>query len=104
MIVIIAVFYTTSLHLLALAGALAAFAAWAVLQELRVRTPVVYVPLAVAAWWFVHESGIHATIAGVVLGLLTRVRPRQGERPARPSGWSTCCRPSRRRSPSRSSR
>jgi NhaA family Na+:H+ antiporter len=28
-----------------------------------------------AAWWFTHESGIHATIAGVALGLLTRVRP-----------------------------
>ena len=36
-------------------------------------------PLAVAAWWFLHDSGIHATIAGVVLGLLTRVRPDPGE-------------------------
>jgi NhaA family Na+:H+ antiporter len=27
------------------------------------------------SWWFLHESGIHATIAGVVLGLLTRVLP-----------------------------
>ena len=42
-------------------------------------TPFIYVPLAVAAWWLVHESGIHATIAGVVLGLLTRVRRDPGE-------------------------
>jgi NhaA family Na+:H+ antiporter len=78
-IAIIAVFFTSSLHVLALVGALAAFAAWAVLQRFRVRTPFVYLPLAVAAWWLVHESGIHATIAGVVLGLLTRVRPDEGE-------------------------
>ena len=74
-IVIIAVFYTSTLHLLPLALAGGAFVLWALLQHLRVRTPLVYVPLAVAAWWCVHESGIHATIAGVALGLLTRVRP-----------------------------
>jgi NhaA family Na+:H+ antiporter len=78
-IVIIAVFYTSTLNVPALALALAAFATWAVLQRLRVRSPFVYVPLAVAAWWCVHESGIHATIAGVVLGLLTRVLPDAGE-------------------------
>jgi NhaA family Na+:H+ antiporter len=78
-IVIIAVFYTSTLNVPALLLAFVAFAAWAVLQGLRVRTPFVYVPLAVAAWWCVHESGIHATIAGVVLGLLTRVRPDANE-------------------------
>ena len=78
-IMIIAIFFTSTLHLLALVGALVAFAAWAVLQRLRVRTPFIYVPLAIAAWWLVHESGIHATIAGVVLGLLTRVRRDPGE-------------------------
>ena len=46
-------------------------------------------PLALVAWWFLHESGIHATIAGVVLGLLTRVRPDETETPARPSSSST---------------
>lgn len=74
-IVIIAVFYTSSLHLLPLLVALAVFVAWAVLMRLRVSSPYVLVPLALIAWWMVHESGIHATIAGVVLGLLTRVRP-----------------------------
>ena len=42
----------------------------------------VYVPLAVLAWWAVHECGVHATIAGVALGLLTRVRRDPGEEPA----------------------
>ena len=78
-IVVIAVFYTSSLHLVPLAVAAAAFVAWAVLQRLRVGSPLPYVPLALLAWWCVHVSGIHATIAGVVLGLLTRVRPDEGE-------------------------
>ncbi len=74
-VAIIAVFYTSTLHLPALALAAVACAAWAVLQHFRVRTPLVYLPLAVTAWWLVHESGVHATIAGMVLALLTRVRP-----------------------------
>ena len=78
-IVIIAVFYSTSVELMALGAAAVVFVAWAVLQRLRVRTPLAYVPLAVIAWWAVHESGIHATIAGVVLGLLMRVRPDESE-------------------------
>jgi NhaA family Na+:H+ antiporter len=78
-IVIIAVVYTESLALLPLLLAIACFVAWAVLQRLRIRTPLIYLPLAVVAWWSVHESGVHATIAGVVLGLLTRVRRDEGE-------------------------
>jgi NhaA family Na+:H+ antiporter len=38
-----------------------------------------YIPLALAVWWFTYESGVHATIAGVALGLLTRVRNDPGE-------------------------
>ena len=73
-IVIIAVFFTDSLDFLWLAVALAAMVAWMLLQRARVSTPLIYVPLAVLAWWAVHECGVHATIAGVALGLLTRVR------------------------------
>ena len=78
-IMIIAVFYTETLHLSALLVAAVACAAWAMAARARVRTPLVYLPLALVAWWFTHESGVHATIAGVVLGLLTRVRPDPGE-------------------------
>jgi NhaA family Na+:H+ antiporter len=73
-IVIIATFFTDELHLVSLALAGAALVAYAAAQRLRVTSWLVYVPLAGAAWWFMHESGIHATIAGVALGLLTRVR------------------------------
>ncbi len=74
-IAIIAVFYTSGLDVgpLVVAGTL--LATYALLQHLRVTSVVLYLPLAVATWWSVHESGIHATIAGVALGLLTRVRP-----------------------------
>jgi NhaA family Na+:H+ antiporter len=78
-IIVIALFFTESLHLVPLGLALALLAGYAVLQHRRVRTPLVYVPLAIAIWWFTHESGVHATIAGVALGLLTRVRPDPGE-------------------------
>ena len=78
-IAIIAAFYTESLSWGALALAALCCACWALLQRLRVSGWVLHLPLAVAAWWFTHESGIHATIAGVVLGLLTRVRPDDGE-------------------------
>jgi NhaA family Na+:H+ antiporter len=78
-IVIIAVFYTETLHLLPLLGAVGALGLFALAQHRRVRTPLVYVPLAVAAWWMMHESGVHATIAGVALGLLVRVRRDPGE-------------------------
>jgi NhaA family Na+:H+ antiporter len=79
-IVIIAMFYTSSLHLPSLLAALALLGVYLVLQRLRVQTFLVYVPLGVATWWFAHESGVHATVAGVALGLLTRVLPDPTER------------------------
>ena len=78
-IVIIAVFYTSTLHLLPLLAAVGLLGCYVLLQRLRVQTFLAYVPLAVGCWWAVYQSGIHATIAGVALGLLTRVRPDQTE-------------------------
>jgi NhaA family Na+:H+ antiporter len=52
---------------------------WGLLQWRRVATPLAYLPLAVLTWWAVYECGVHATIAGVTLGLLTRVRPDPGK-------------------------
>jgi NhaA family Na+:H+ antiporter len=79
-ILVIAVFFSHGLNLLALAAALALIAVFYLLQRLRVRTPLAYLPIALGAWWFMHESGIHATIAGVALGLVTRVLPDPGEK------------------------
>jgi NhaA family Na+:H+ antiporter len=47
-----------------------------------VPTPWVYVPLALITWVAVHSAGIHATVAGVALGLMTRVHPDGGEEEA----------------------
>lgn len=74
-ILIIAVFYTAELHLVSLLVAVGLLGLYFLLQRLRVSTALVYLPLGVAIWWFTHESGVHATIAGVAMGLLTRVLP-----------------------------
>jgi Na+:H+ antiporter, NhaA family len=74
-ITIIAIFYTSSISVGPLVGAVVGLVLYAYLQRRRVQSWVVYVPLALGVWTLVHASGIHATIAGVALGLLTRVRP-----------------------------
>ncbi|MCW2956800.1 MAG: nhaA [Thermoleophilia bacterium] len=78
-IILIAVLFSTGLDWWALAAAGGFAAAWSLLQRLRVRGWWWYVPVALAAWGFLHASGVHATIAGVALGLLTRVRRDAGE-------------------------
>jgi NhaA family Na+:H+ antiporter len=78
-IVVIAVVFTSGLSLALVALAVAGLAAYAVLQHRRVTTPWVYVPLAALIWWATYRSGVHATVAGVGMGLLTRTVPDPGE-------------------------
>jgi NhaA family Na+:H+ antiporter len=78
-IVIIAAFYSDALSLVPLGLAALCLLGWTLLQRFRIDAWWLALPLAVGAWWFTHESGIHATIAGVALGLLTRVRRDDGE-------------------------
>jgi NhaA family Na+:H+ antiporter len=72
-ITIIAIFYTDDLHAEYVALALVPIAAFAVLVQKRIATPWLLVPLAITAWALVHESGIHATVAGVILALTVPV-------------------------------
>ncbi|HEX6341418.1 Na+/H+ antiporter NhaA [Umezawaea sp.] len=83
-ILVIAVLFTSTFNALAALGAVALMALYAYLQHRRVRTAWLYVPIALATWALVHAAGVHATIAGVALGLLTRVRkdPRERHSPA----------------------
>ncbi|MET9268040.1 Na+/H+ antiporter NhaA [Amycolatopsis sp. NPDC004079] len=81
-ILVIAILFTSSFNLLAAAVAVVALGLYAFLQHKRVRSPWLYVPLALITWVAVHSAGIHATIAGVALGLLTRVREDEGEEEA----------------------
>jgi len=74
-IVVIAVFYSDGIRWTWFIEALVVLGLVVLAQRARVRSLVVYVVLGVAAWLFVFESGIHATIAGVVLGLLTPAKP-----------------------------
>lgn len=74
-IIVIALFFTSNTDLLALAGAAVLLAVYWWCQRRRIDTPLLLIPLGVATWWLVYESGIHATIAGVALGLVTRVVP-----------------------------
>ena len=79
-IVIIAVFFTQDPNLLELLLAAVAVTAFGLLSRLlrgRMRLPigVLMVLLALLAWWLVLDSGVHATIAGVALGLVMARRP-----------------------------
>ncbi len=78
-IIVIALFYSDSFEILPFVGAIALLGLYAWLQHARVRSMFIYIPLALAVWVLIHESGVHATIAGVALGLLTRVRTDPGE-------------------------
>jgi NhaA family Na+:H+ antiporter len=79
-ILLIATVFTDRISALPLLGAVAVIAGYAVLQQRRVRGWWVYLPLGLAAWVLVHASGVHATVAGVAVGLATRVRHDRGER------------------------
>ena len=75
-ITIIAAFYTQSLDLPLLGLALLPLAAFAWLVQRRIAHWWLLLPLALLTWGLVHASGIHATVAGVLLGLVVPVRPR----------------------------
>jgi Na+:H+ antiporter, NhaA family len=78
-IVIIAVFYSSTIKPLSLIAAIALLAVYYLLQRFRVKGWWLYLPLAAVIWVMVHDSGIHATAAGVAMGLLMRVTPDEGE-------------------------
>ena len=73
-ITIIAVFYTSSLSLAPLLLALVPLGLFALLVQKRRRSWYLLIPLAVATWALVHASGIHATVAGVLLAVTVPVR------------------------------
>ncbi len=72
-ITIIAVFYTSSLAFGPLALALIPLALFGFLVQKRVRHWWLLLPLAVATWVLVHESGVHATVAAVLLAFTVPV-------------------------------
>ncbi len=75
-IVAIAIFYTESFSLQALGIALLLLSLIIAMQFSKVHSAPIYVFVGVLFWVAVLKSGIHATIAGVILGLLVRANPR----------------------------
>jgi NhaA family Na+:H+ antiporter len=78
-ILIIAVFFTGHINFAALAGAFVGLAVFWLLLRTGVRGWYVYVPLALAVWGLMYNSGVHSTIAGVAMGLMLRCSRREGE-------------------------
>ena len=72
-VTIIAIFYTSDLNLVPLMLALVPLGLFTLLVQRRVRSWYLLLPLAMATWVLIHESGIHATVAGVLLGFAVPV-------------------------------
>ncbi|MEU4212167.1 Na+/H+ antiporter NhaA [Streptomyces sp. NPDC026206] len=78
-ILIIAVFFTSALDFAALGFAVVGLVVFWLLLRKGVRGWYIYVPLAVVNWALMYNSGVHATIAGVAMGLMLRCTRRDDE-------------------------
>jgi NhaA family Na+:H+ antiporter len=78
-IIVIAIFYSSAIAFTYLLAAAACVTVFAVAQRKGIRSPILYLPLGLATWALLHESGVHATIAGVALGLAMRIKTKVGE-------------------------
>lgn len=82
-IVIIALFYTNELSMLSLGVAAAAIAVLALLNIFNVRRIGIYILVGMILWTAVLKSGVHATLAGVLVGFFIPLRPQNGKSPAK---------------------
>ncbi|MFJ9644104.1 Na+/H+ antiporter NhaA [Streptomyces sp. NPDC101206] len=78
-ILIIAVFFTSKISFPQLGGAFLGLVLFWFLLRRGVRGWYVYVPLALVIWGLMYNSGVHATIAGVAMGLMLRCTRHEGE-------------------------
>ncbi len=79
-ILIIAIFFTDDLNFAALGGAVVGLVVFWLLLRTGVRGWYMYVPLALVIWGLMYNSGVHATIAGVAMGLMLRCHRHEGEK------------------------
>ena len=82
-IVIIALFYTSDLSLLSLGVAAAAIVVLAILNLSGVRRTGIYILVGMVLWTAVLKSGVHATLAGVIVGFFIPLREQEGKSPAK---------------------
>ena len=78
-IIIIAIFYTADLSPLALGLASIGIAILVAMNRMKVRSLAAYILVGVYVWACVLESGVHATLAGTIVGLCVPLRSPQGE-------------------------
>jgi len=69
-ILVIALFYTSNISFIWIAIAFGVLAAIFAARKAGIRSMLLYVPLALIVWFAFLESGVHATIAGVILGMM----------------------------------
>ena len=82
-IVIIALFYTSDLSMVSLGVAALAVVVLAVMNALNVRRTGLYILVGLVLWTAVLKSGVHATIAGVILGFFIPLTKEEGVSPSR---------------------
>jgi Na+:H+ antiporter, NhaA family len=73
-VLVIAIFYTAQIHFLSLAAGLTLVALSFGANLLGVRKPVVYALIGIAVWFAMLQSGVHATVAGVLLAFTIPAR------------------------------
>ena len=79
-VLIIALFYTANLSLMDLAAAGGCVALMLVLNRMRVASLAIYLAIGVAVWVFMFRSGVHATLAGVMVALCIPITaPAEGD-------------------------
>jgi len=76
-ITVIALFYSKDLHLQWLLLALLPLAVFTLLVQRGISHWYLLLPLAFSTWTLVHASGVHATVAGVLMGFAVPVKPRK---------------------------
>lgn len=84
-IIVIALFYSSGVKLTGLLVAAGGLLGVFVMQRFGVRTKLLYIAPAFVTWAGIYAAGIHPTIAGVIIGLVTPVLAWEGAEPASPS-------------------
>ncbi len=92
-ITVIAIFYTAAIDAVALGLGMLAILVFAALVRTRWARWWVLIPVALVAWWLTHESGVHATVAGVALGAVVPASRIHDEREPRTLRYEHVVRP-----------
>ncbi len=74
-ILVVALFYTSEVSLVYLVAAAVTTALLIAINRSNIYRALPYVALGLLLWFFLHEAGLHATLAGVVLAVVTPTRP-----------------------------